>query len=66
MVILQEKLEEKEDEIRRLKLQLQDNGKDNGDGDGDGNGNVEEQTGLAVDDNANDEGASPAEVQTEN
>lgn len=67
VVILQEKLEEKEDEIRRLKLQLQDNGKDNGDGNRDGNGNVEEQTGLAVDDNdANDEGASPAEVQTEN
>lgn len=61
VVILQEKLEEKEDEIGRLKLQLQDNDNDK---DND-NGNVEEQAGLAVDDNANDERASPTEVQTE-
>lgn len=54
MVILQEKLEEKEDEIQRLRHELQENG------------HVEEQTGLATDDNANDEGVTPIEVQTEN
>ncbi|KAH6809445.1 FKBP12 interacting protein 37 [Perilla frutescens var. frutescens] len=58
VVILQEKLEEKDDEIQRLKLQLQDDVNDNG--------NVEEQTGLAVDESANDEKASPVEDQMEN
>ncbi|KAI3454452.1 hypothetical protein Pfo_011115 [Paulownia fortunei] len=54
VVILQEKLEEKEDEIRRLKDELQENGIG------------EEQTGLATDITANDEGLTPIEVQTEN
>ncbi|KAL8457915.1 hypothetical protein ACS0TY_034870 [Phlomoides rotata] len=55
VVILQEKLEEKEDEIRRLKQEVQENG------------NVEEeQTVLATDDVTTDEGVLPIEVQTEN
>ncbi|KAK6123531.1 hypothetical protein DH2020_042724 [Rehmannia glutinosa] len=54
VVILQEKLEEKDDEIRRLKHKLQENG------------SGEEQTELATDVNANDDGVTPLEVQTEN
>lgn len=59
MVILQEKLEEREDEIRQLKLQLQENGKDIG--------SVEEQAEVAVDENANDDenANNEAEIQTE-
>ncbi|PIN01173.1 Splicing regulator [Handroanthus impetiginosus] len=57
VVILQEKLEEKEDEIRRLKQELQGNV---------GNGTVGEQTELAPENNANEEGVTPTEVQTEN
>ncbi|KAK6148328.1 hypothetical protein DH2020_019240 [Rehmannia glutinosa] len=53
VVILQEKLEEKDDEIRRLKHKLQENG------------SGEEQTELATD-VANDDGVTPLEVQTEN
>ncbi|KAL2243694.1 UNVERIFIED_CONTAM: FKBP12-interacting protein of [Sesamum indicum] len=55
VVILQEKLEEKEDEIRRLKHQLQEN-----------NTVEEEQTVLAPNTETNDEGPIPAEGQTEN
>lgn len=59
VVILQEKLEEREDEIRQLKLQLQENGKDIG--------SVEEQAEVAVDENANDDenANNEAEIQTE-
>lgn len=57
VVILQEKLEEKEDEIRRLK---QENEVQK-------NSIVEEQTVLATDDLTNtDEGMPSIEVQTEN
>lgn len=55
VVILQEKLEEKEDEIRRLKQEAQENG------------NVEEeQTVVATDEPSADEGTLPIEVKTEN
>ncbi|XP_047941875.1 FKBP12-interacting protein of 37 kDa [Salvia hispanica] len=63
VVIMQEKLEEKEDEIRQLKLQLQDtagNGKDQD------NGCVEEEPEVAIDDDAKDEGPPSVEVKTEN
>ncbi|KAL0341461.1 UNVERIFIED_CONTAM: FKBP12-interacting protein of [Sesamum calycinum] len=55
VVILQEKLEEKEDEIRRLKHQLQET-----------NTVEEEQTILAPNTETNDEEPIPAEGQTEN
>lgn len=66
---MQEKLEEKEDEIRQLKHQLQDtktteihtgNGKDQD------NGCVEEEPEVAIDDDAKDEEPPSVEVKTEN